>query len=792
MTANASVQRPGEGLDRVLAACLGRAKNAIAILEYQRPALAEQSRRRYPPFSEPNQQFSEPPAQPGSIASPSTPDSRGPSGRPIATIPGLQLQRLCSTTVLWVNAAFAARGSLDPEAVPGTRLGDIAERYAFDPRILDVEDAMECGEAYSTPVYVRRDAATDLWWQISMERVPGSTDRGGELWMLELADVTQSSNERRQQMDVMIAQRQSRRALHVVSQVSDYLVDLDHPYVLREISHLLVDHLGGWFGFYLDDGGLKFSESIIGSGVPDARATIIREGEHTDALGDSQIPGLGTVVIEGPETTEAQDPVAALLTGKLAGPIEFVLEAAYLPGTRSRELAQDLAMRLGALPGQLGTIMLHVVPGRSHLMGLVAAVMPAVEDDAVVFGPTGRVDRSAAWGVTIEGGVTVLELVTRRVGMAIENVHFYRRERAMAETLQRAMLPEQVDIEGLDVWTYYAPASGHAQVGGDWYDVLQMSANVAGIVIGDVVGHDIEAAAAMGQMRSVIRAYAFELVDPAVVLQRTDRLVVGMRMTRPASLVYATLSRLRTGWDMEYARAGHLPPLLVRDGVVTRLNGKGGVLVGYGSGERHSDHVKLVPGDALVFYTDGLIERRAQALSSGLDALCEVAGSAQAIDAAGIGEELLSRLGEDPEDDVALVVVRVPNPAKDALTPVNSPRSRRWALPSEPASIARARHAVLQTGSSWGLTNLADAELVASELVANAVLHGWGHLSFRLFETDAGLRIEVEDANPSPPIATEGHANRSGGYGMQIVERLAEWGWRPAGSGKMVWAQLQV
>jgi len=84
------------------------------------------------------------------------------------------------------------------------------------------------------------------------------------------------------------------------------------------------------------------------------------------------------------------------------------------------------------------------------------------------------------------------------------------------------------------------------------------------------------------------------------------------------------------------------------------------------------------------------------------------------------------------------------------------------------------------------------AELVVSELVANAVLHGWGHVALRLFDTGDGLRIEVEDANPAPPVITEGHANGVGGYGVQIIERLADWGWRPSGEGKIVWAKLRT
>jgi hypothetical protein len=137
-----------------------------------------------------------------------------------------------------------------------------------------------------------------------------------------------------------------------------------------------------------------------------------------------------------------------------------------------------------------------------------------------------------------------------------------------------------------------------------------------------------------------------------------------------------------------------------------------------------------------------------------------------------------------------VVVVRVPDPS-DGVGDAEGPRRRRWSLPSEPASIGRARHAVLRTCEAWGLGDAANAELVVSELVANAVLHGYGHVSLQLDETGDGLRIEVEDANPAPPVATDGHPGRVGGFGMQIVERLADWGWRPSPSGKVVWARVR-
>src|SRR5690606_7026188 len=119
------------------------------------------------------------------------------------------------------------------------------------------------------------------------------------------------------------------------------------------------------------------------------------------------------------------------------------------------------------------------------------------------------------------------------------------------------------------------------------------------------------------------------------------------------------------------------------------------------------------------------------------------------------------------------------------------PRRRRWELPHEPASIAAARRAVVHQCSAWGIAEVPAAELVVSELVANAVLHGWGSIGLRLEDTGEGRRIEVSDHNPAPPVAVTGLPGRVGGYGVRILERLGEWGWRPTPDGKIVWARVR-
>lgn len=565
--------------------------------------------------------------------------------------------------IVWVNDAFTRTTGYRLEDVVGRTPASLLHGPATD-----LDDAARIGAAVragrSTTVTVlnyRRDG-TAFWNQVSVSPVADDAGRVTHWVGLQL-DVTDQVRHAHAQERSIEAERRARIGLALVSEVSDILSDLDDPYVLREIAGLLRHEVVAWAGFFLDDGGLRAADGIDSA----MRATAGRR----PAAGDAQ--------------PRPADPVQDLLDGAVEGPLELVLGTA-LEGTATADLERRLRQTVPAAPdGGPVTVVVHAIQGRRRMLG-VLAVVPR---HGVGLAGLDEHDR------------TVLYLVVRRVGMAVENTRLYEREHRLAETLQRAMLPEQAEIRDLDVWTYYAPSSGHAQVGGDWYDVLQVAPDVVSVVIGDVVGHDVEAAAAMGQLRSVVRSYMYESEDPATVLDRVDQLVGGMRIPRSASLVLATLTRAGEEWAVRYSRAGHLPPLLLRADGAVRLDEAGGALIGFAATPRTTAGARLRPGDALVLFTDGLIERRDRPLREGLAAVAEVGAAARSSDAAGIGEELLSRLAEAPEDDVAVVVVRVPDP-QAATAVYGAPRRRRWSLPSEPASIGRARHAVVRTCAAWG------------------------------------------------------------------------------------------
>ncbi|WP_402462941.1 ATP-binding SpoIIE family protein phosphatase [Isoptericola aurantiacus] len=683
--------------------------------------------------------------------------------------------------VLWVNAAFERLGGVGVDDLALLGPHSLLALVNDDPSRAEAQADIVAGRSMQRIVSARRRDGGITWLQVDFNPLPAGE---GEptYWVGLTTDVSEYVDRQAAQLASLEIERQQRADLDLIAQTTELLGDLEYPLALRDIADLLRS-LVPWSGFYLNDDGLLYAEGVDVASPPSGRgrrhARYVPEAWQGDRLEGDLVDDLG---LEG--VGVGSDHVQDLLDGTVDGPVRLDLERVYPAQSASGWLRRDLVRRVvdesGAIPR---SVVVHAVAGRRRVLGLLVTWHGDAGGD--LGEPPPQPDP--------EHVETVVEVVARRAGTAVDNARLYAREHRLAEALQRAMLPEQADVTGLDVWTYYAPNAEHAQVGGDWYDVLQISDGTVGLVIGDVVGHDVEAAAAMGQLRSVVRAYAYELTTPGTVLDRVDQLVAGMRVPRPASMVYATLHHVTEDdtWSVEYTRAGHLPALLLRDGAAHQLSGAGGSLVGFGSDPRATSREVLRRGDVLLFYTDGLIERRDRSLKKGLDTLVEISGRITARDAAGVGEELLSRLADAPEDDVAIVVVRVPDPEADHQVTALSPRSRRWLLPSEPASIGRARHAVLRTCQAWGLTDSAAAELVVSELVANGVLHGWGNIALRLFDTGDGLRIEVEDANPAPPVATDGHPNRLGGFGMQIVERLADWGWRPSGTGKLVWARLR-
>jgi PAS domain S-box-containing protein len=250
------------------------------------------------------------------------------------------------------------------------------------------------------------------------------------------------------------------------------------------------------------------------------------------------------------------------------------------------------------------------------------------------------------------------EELGRRAGLAIDHSRLFAREHAAAETLQRALLPPALpDIPGHELAVRYAPSDARDHAGGDWYDAFALPGGRFGIVVGDVGGRGMEAAATMGQLRNALRAYALKGAAPAAVLDDLHALVDASGATTFATVVYLAVDR-HSG-EGELASAGHLPPLVVHgDGSAAFLDAPAGPPLGFGGAPQcRPIRFRLADGDTLWLYTDGLVESRRQPIDVGLDALARAAGAARG-DLDPIADALLATLPRSREDDVALLGLR--------------------------------------------------------------------------------------------------------------------------------------
>ncbi|GAB7189454.1 hypothetical protein NUM3379_01600 [Kineococcus sp. NUM-3379] len=252
----------------------------------------------------------------------------------------------------------------------------------------------------------------------------------------------------------------------------------------------------------------------------------------------------------------------------------------------------------------------------------------------------------------------------RRAGVAVDNDQLYAAERQRSMALQLGLLPALPQLPGIRVSARYLPAQRGAQVGGDWYDLLDLPSGAVGVVIGDVVGHDSAAAATMGQLRAVLRSYAWDRADPADVLDRTCRLVRGMGGGQFATVFYGLLSAPRPDGarTLHHATAGHPPPvLLLPDGRTELLDGPSGGLVGVHTGPRTAAGTDVPAGSTLLCYTDGLVEHRDRDITTGTAELREVLSAQRGREPGDLVDAVLAAMvdGTRRRDDVAVIALAV-------------------------------------------------------------------------------------------------------------------------------------
>ncbi|MEU9145936.1 SpoIIE family protein phosphatase [Streptomyces sp. NPDC048349] len=395
--------------------------------------------------------------------------------------------------------------------------------------------------------------------------------------------------------------------------------------------------------------------------------------------------------------------------------------------------------------------------------------------------------------------VTLAEEFAARAALCIDNARRYTQQHQAALTLQRSLLPRELPAHSaVEVAHRYLPADPATGVGGDWFDLIPLSGARVALVVGDVVGHGLHAAATMGRLRTAVHTLASLDYAPDEVLSHLDDLVSRLadeqepadggpqgRQIVGATCLYAVYDPISRRCTL--ARAGHLPPAVVAcDGTVSLPDLPEGPPLGLGGLPFEAAELELAEGSLLALYTDGLVEDRGRDLDEGFSRLREALsrpGRSLEETCTAVQDALLP---EHPRDDVALLLARTRVLAPEQVD--------SWELPAEPTAAARARHLTEATLTRWGLEEMAfTAELVVSELVTNAYRYGGGTpVTLRLIR-DRSLICEVSDGSSTAPHLRRARTTDEGGRGLLLVAQLTErWGTRYTRVGKTVWTELPL
>ncbi|MBF9066885.1 SpoIIE family protein phosphatase/ATP-binding protein [Streptacidiphilus fuscans] len=401
------------------------------------------------------------------------------------------------------------------------------------------------------------------------------------------------------------------------------------------------------------------------------------------------------------------------------------------------------------------------------------------------------------------------EDLAARAAVSVDNARRYTREHGTAVALQRSLLPRSVpDRTGLELAHRYLPAS--AGVGGDWFDVIPLPGFRTALVVGDVVGHGINAAVAMGRLRTAIRTFAALDLPPDEVLGRLDELVTqldeeaeeigaagGTGESDPSRADGVPADVTVTGSTCLYAvydpvsglctlsSAGHLGPAVVRpDGIVDFPEVAVAPPLGVGGHPFETSEIRLDPGSRLLLFSDGLVEARGEDIDEGLrrlrDALEDHSRALSPEEICAVA--VRAAPPPQPTDDVVLLV------AGTALLPPE--QIAEWEVPGDAAAVGPVRNACVKQLAEWGLEDISfSAELILSELITNAIRYGAAPVRVRLLR-DTGLVCEVSDGSSTAPHLRWAATTDEGGRGIFLVAQLAHrWGTRYTASGKVIWSE---
>ncbi len=533
--------------------------------------------------------------------------------------------------LVWVNPAFTATTGYSLDEVAGRNCrflqGADTERGTVD----EIRDSIRTQQPVTATLLNYRKDGTPFWNELSISPV---LDSAGEVthFVGVQSDVTARVSAQQARDDALsqVALAADRQTL-LADFTSRMALARLPAQVIEVLAAVITPRVGTWCAIFTYDEVGRVAPPYVRhereDSAPDLRARLGRLHE----VAAEQLPETGPIL----RVLRGVEPEVLIR--------DFTDISPEVTGWRDDERTA-LIRGIGAR-----SMVVTQLPSRTGVRGCVAVVTDESRP------PLGDDDLALARDLSL------------RAGLMLENSQLFARERAVAETLQRSLLPEIPPVPGISVAAEYVPAADKAAVGGDWYDVFPLRHEGVGIVVGDVMGHNVDSAALMGKLSTVLRAYAWPGSTPRDVLTAVDALIDGSGPAALATCVYAQLAIGPDGVTVRYSNAGHPSPLVrLPEGPVIRLEGGRGPMIGVTRllrppvRARTDTFAELPRGSTVVAFTDGLIDAfAADDVDAGIDGVAGVVGGLPADADPDAIVAALTAAAQDHRDDVAVVAIRI-------------------------------------------------------------------------------------------------------------------------------------
>ncbi|MFD4605744.1 SpoIIE family protein phosphatase [Streptomyces sp. NPDC058464] len=658
----------------------------------------------------------------------------------------------CDGRVMHVNRALLERSGLTEEQVRGLRVSDFLPGPTFELGVQRILKVAETGEAQFGESFVR---------------LPG--EEKAHAWAVDyfpLVDATGRVRAVGQSIQDYSKQYESRLRLALLTDAGTRIGNsLDIAGTARELAAVVVPRFASLVSVAVLPPVLKggLPRPVLSSTPVELFQAAFRSAFAIPPEDASPPSGTWTLPLFSPLAKCLAEDRTLLLNASDALFARWLAEDP-VHGARAREQG---AHSLIAVP----------IPARGTPLGLVVFV------------------RCSGYPEAFDtDDLAVAEDVVARAAICLDNARRFARERDIALRLQRNLLlqsPEQ--HAAVRTAARYIPAGAETEAGGDWFDVIPLPGARVGLVVGDVVGHGVNASATMGRLRTAVRVLADIDLPPDELLTHLDDLVSFASHSASgdedteipgdigATCLYAVYDPVSGTCSL--ARAGHPAPVLVRpDGSSTVVDMPLGPPLGLGSLPFEVTEMALPEGSLLALFTDGLLDRRGQDIDEQVQTLCRtLAEPAASLDE--LCDRTVRRLEPARRTDDAVLLLARPRVLNDDCLAV-------WDLRSDPSVVADVRRLATERVTAWGLDEASFVtELVVSELVTNAIRYGTGPIRLRLIK-DATLICEVSDGSSTSPHLRRARDFDEGGRGLLLVAQLTHrWGTRHTRVGKTIWAE---